>query len=148
MFRSLARPILPLLCVLVSAAHAWAQGEAPDTTPTAVVQRFVDAANARNLDAMMATMADDVVFVLLPTSQAYATTRDSVRAMYVRVFQRVGPGFKVQIASRIADGPYVVDFEKFTNATGQLEGQATWIYLVTGGLIRRAWSMRPPRRAP
>jgi hypothetical protein len=65
--------------------------------------------------------------------------------MYTRVFARTPVGFTVTIASRIADGAFVTDLEHFTNPDGTAAGRATWVYLVRGGLIQRAWSLRVPR---
>lgn len=129
--------------ILLLPAPLAAQHAATDTTPAAVVQRFVDGANARDIAAMVATLAEDVVFASLPTAQPFAIGRDSVEAFYARRFTRTPTDFTVTIASRIVDGAYVVDFEKFTRS-GKAQGQATWVYLVRGGRIQQAWSMRQP----
>src|SRR5918993_2755076 len=56
------------------------QRPAHDTLPAAVVQRFVDAANAHDLASMAALVAPSVVFGALPAGEPFATGRDSVRA--------------------------------------------------------------------
>jgi hypothetical protein len=126
-----------------SVAHPLeAQASAPDTVPAAVVQRFVDGANARQLDSMMATVASDAVFGSLPDNGMTMMGRDSVRAHYARVLNRLPVGYFIQVVSRIADGAYVTDLEVFTNADGTAAGRATWVYYVTGGQIQRAWALR------
>lgn len=110
--------------------------------PAAVVQRFVDAANARQLDSVMATVASEAVFGSLPDNGMTITGRDSVRAYYARVLGRLPAGYIIRVVSRIADGAYVTDLEVFTNADGTAAGRATWVYYVTGGQIQRAWALR------
>ena len=51
---------------------------------------------------------------------------------------------RVAIESRMNDGTFVVDREHFTDAGAQRRDHATWIYQVSGGLIRRAWVLREP----
>jgi hypothetical protein len=73
-----------------------------------------------------------------------AVGRDSVRIHYERLFARLPNELRVHVASRIADGMFIVDFEQFTGAAGSMTTQATWIYHVTGGLIQNAWVLRQP----
>ena len=80
LLRSIGIAITALVCC---ATILPAQAVVADTVPAAVVQRFVDAANARNLDGMMATVAQDAVFGSLPASGPGAVGRDSVRAPWV-----------------------------------------------------------------
>jgi hypothetical protein len=119
-----------------------AQRLAPDTLPAAVVQRFVDGANARQLDRMMETVGAEAVFGSLPDDGMAMTGRDSVGEYYARVLRRLPAGYTISIASRIADGAYVTDLEVFANADGTPAGRATWVYYVTGGQIQRAWALR------
>jgi hypothetical protein len=137
-------PVLTLLGLASGGAPLPAQQPALDTLPAAVVQRFVDAANAGNVGAMMTTVAPEAAFTSLPSGQPLATGRDSVRAMYQRMFTRQPAGFRVTVESRMTDGPFIVDHEHFQNAGGVSQGHATWIYHVAGGLIRRAWVLRRP----
>jgi hypothetical protein len=140
--RSIGIAIAALVCCVSTLS---AQAVVVDTVPASVVQRFVDAANARNLDGMMATVAQDAVFESLPVSGRGAVGRDSVRAQYSRVLARMPAGYLVSVASRITDGAFVTDLEIFTNADGTPAGRATWVYFVTGGKIQRAWVLRQPR---
>ena len=133
-----------LLGLITAAPPLLAQTARPDTTPAAVVQRFVDAANAGDVDAMMSGVAPEAVFAPLPGGPPLASGRDSVRALYARKFARRAAGFTVHVESRIAEGAFVVDHEHFQDPTGSNQGHATWIYHVAGGLIRHAWVLRRP----
>jgi hypothetical protein len=136
---------LPVVTVLTSAmvaATAHAQAHDKDAVPVSVVQRFVDGFNARDLDAMVGTVAEEVVFVALPSGDTIAQGREGVRAHYRRSFERVTSGFTVHIATRISDGAFVTDFEQFQDGTGNPQGHATWVYFVRDGYIQHAWVLR------
>jgi hypothetical protein len=133
---------ITLAGLLAGASPLVSQAATLDTTPVAVVQRFVDGANARNLAVMMSTVASEAVFAPLPDGNPLAVGRDSVRALYQRMLSTLPPGFRVSVESRLSDGAFVVDRERFTHPGAQGRDHATWIYLVTGGLIRRAWVLR------
>jgi hypothetical protein len=131
-----------LLGLAMAAPPLLAQTVGADTMPAAVVQRFVDAANAADVDVMMTTVAPEAVFALLPSGPPLASGRDSVRAFYERMFARRAGVLSVQVESRIADGAFIVDHEHFQDSAGRSQGHATWIYQVAGGLIRYAWVLR------
>ena len=128
-----------LLVAIASSAHAQRNTSAlPDTTPATVVQRFVDAANARDAIAMGALVAPDAVFARFPDGRVLVQTRDSIQAYYARLLEPLPPGFRITVQPRVVEGQMVIDQEHFTGMPGARQ-QATWIYLVRNGLIRRAW---------
>jgi hypothetical protein len=132
-----------VLGLLASASPLASQAPAAvDTTPIGVVQRFVDGANARDLALMMSAVAPDAVFAPLPEGAPLAVGRGSVQAYYRRVLSSIPASLRVVIETRISDGPFVVDREHFTDPGEQRRDHATWIYQVSGGLIRRAWVLR------
>lgn len=133
--------MLPVLLTL--GAAAWAQIPPGDTTPAHVVQRFVDGWNARQLDSMMATLATEAVFAELPSAVPFALGRDSIRAIYAAEMTKASP-ITVQVDQRTARGAFVLDHELFFDARGTAKGQSTWLYFVTGGLIRRGWELIQP----
>jgi uncharacterized protein (TIGR02246 family) len=119
-----------------------------DTMPAAIVQRFVDAANARDAGAMAALVAPQAVFARLPDGQILAQGRDGIQAFYARLLPALSPGFRITVQPRIVEGSLVVDQEHFTGTKDE-QGQATWMYQVQGGLIHRAWDLDgQPRTAP
>lgn len=109
---------LALLGAAIGATPLRSQTASGDTMPAAVVQRFVDAANAADVNAMMATVAPDAAFATLPGGQPLATGRDSVRALYERMFARQA-GVTVKVESRLADGAFAVDHEPSKPPTGR-----------------------------
>jgi hypothetical protein len=106
-------------------------------TPGAVVvvDRQVDAYNARDVEAFAACFAEDVVIV-----DAAGVDRTRGRAQlseqYGRWFAR-NPDLHVEILDRIAIGEYVIDEERVTGAPeGDIHAVA--IYRIgAGGLIDR-----------
>jgi hypothetical protein len=133
---------ITLLGLLAGTSPLHSQAVPLDTTPVAVVQRFVDGANARDLNAMMSTVAPDAVFAPLPADEPLAVGRDSVQAFYRRILSTLPPTFRATVESRMSDGAFVVDREHFTGPGAQRRDHATWIYQVRGGLIGRAWVLR------
>jgi hypothetical protein len=135
---------ITLLGLLASASPLLSQVAPVDTMPVAVVQRFVDGANLRDLPLMMSTVAPEAVFAPLPDGAPLAVGRDSVEALYRRLLSTNPASFRVTVESRLSDGAFVVDHEHFTESGARERGHATWIYQVSGGLIRRAWVLREP----
>lgn len=113
---------------------------ASDTLPAAVVQRFVDAANARDAAAMAALVAPEAVFARFPDGRVIAQSRDSIHAFYARLLPPLPPGFRITIQPRIVEGRLVIDQEHFAGAPAE-QDRATWMYEVYGGLIHRAWAL-------
>ena len=127
--------------LLASAGGVRAQHEVPPSpaaTPEVVVQRFVDAANARDAEAMAALVAPDAVFARFPGGQVIARSRDGIEAHYSRQLQSLPPEFRITVQPRIVEGQIVVDQEHFTGVPVERD-HATWMYLVRDGLIQRAW---------
>ena len=97
---------------------------------------------------MAALVAPQAVFARFPDGQILAQGRDSIHAWYARRLPTVSPGFRITVQPRIVEGNLVVDQEHFAGTTDE-QGQATWMYLVQGGFIRRAWVLDgKPKAAP
>jgi hypothetical protein len=71
-----------------------------------------------------------------------AVGRDSIEAFYGRVLATLPATSRVTVEARMSDGAFVVDREHFTDPGPRRQDHATWIYQVSGGLIRRAWVLR------
>ena len=138
------RTVLSVTAVLLAiASSARAQQDrspSRDAKPEAVVQRFVDAANARNANAMVALVAPDAVFARFPGGQVIAQNRDGIREQYSRQLQSLPPDFRITVQPRIVEGQIVIDQEHFAGMPAE-RNQATWMYLVRDGVIRRAWAL-------
>jgi hypothetical protein len=139
--------VAALLQLTISPASAQ-QGvpSSADTMPAAVVQRFVDAAIARDAAAMAALVAPDAAFASFPDGRVLVQGRDSIQAFYARRLSPLPPEFSITVQPRIVEGQLVIDQEHFTGMP-PARSQATWMYLVRNGLIHRAWALdgRPPR---
>jgi uncharacterized protein (TIGR02246 family) len=137
------RLIAPLLGALkayftASTPAQNATSQSQEARPEVVVQRFVDAGNARNANAMAALVAVDAVFARFPGGQVIAQSRDGIREYYSRQLQSLPADVRVTVQPRIVEGQFVIDQEHFAVVPGERR-QATWMYLVRDGLIYRAW---------
>lgn len=100
-----------------------------------VIQRQLDAYNARDLDAMLSCYAPDCVIAGLngPVSES---GRDSLRTRYARTFAEF-PGNRARLFNRIHAGDYVIDHEEVSRGPGQDRFEVIAIYTVRNGLIAR-----------
>jgi hypothetical protein len=108
--------------------------------PAAVVQRQLDAFNARDLDALLATYADDAQMFEHP-SKLLASGAAAFRERYTARFQE--PELHATLLSRTVMGNIVVDHEDvvrtFPEGTGRIK--LIMIYEVQNGRIAKAWSI-------
>jgi hypothetical protein len=115
---------------------------APDS-PADVVQRQVNAFNAHNLDALLATYAEDVKLFDFP-DQLLSTGRTALRAHYER---QLGPDSKVhwEVRKRIVAGNVVIDEVRWTGRADGKSSEGVGIYQVRNGLIQsvRAVATKP-----
>jgi hypothetical protein len=111
----------------------------PDTSldPAKVVQRQLDAYNARNLDALLATYAEDAEQFAHP-NQLIASGHAQMRERFALRFAE--PNLHARLLNRIAMGNTVIDHElitrTFPEGPGTLEIVA--IYEVQNGKISKA----------
>ena len=110
------------------------------TPAQAVIQRQLDAYNARDVDAIMATYADDAQQFEHPAT-LLASGPAQIRERFVARFQE--PNLHARLVHRIVAGNRVIDHEivtrTFPEGTGQIELVA--IYEVSNGRISKAWFM-------
>lgn len=118
------------------------EGEVVSTAPreaeaVAVVQRQVDAYNAHDLDAFVATYSDDVVIYRVPSTTPALAGKDKLIAFYRDTrFNR--PQLHVEILSRTVIGNKVIDHERISGLR-DAPFEAVASYVVQEGLIRSAW---------
>ena len=107
------------------------------TTPESVVQRQLDAYNARDIDALMATYADDAQQFEYPATLLTAGATQ-VRERTAARFRE--PNLHARLIRRIVMGQTVIDHEEvtrtFPEGTGRIELVA--IYEVRDGKIATA----------
>src|SRR5207244_4490611 len=94
----------------------------PRNDPAAVVQRQLDAYNARDVDALMATYADDAGQFEHP-SKLLASGAAQIRERFAARFQE--PNLHARLLNRIVSGNIVIDHEQvtrtFPEGSGTLE---------------------------
>jgi imidazolonepropionase-like amidohydrolase len=123
----------PFLIVKGGVAHR--PEEILSETPEMLVQRQVNAYNARDLEGFLATYAPDAQLLNLTDGKVRAQGVAAMRPVYSRLFQV--PNLHCQIVNRIRQGSFVIDQERVR--AGQQEAGATAIYEVRDGAIRRVW---------
>ena len=106
--------------------------------PAAVVQRQLDAYNARDIDALIATYADDAELFehphrLLARGAAQIRERQSARLCE--------PNLHARLIQRLVMGEMVIDHEEVTRTFPEGPGRVEMIclYEVRAGRIARAW---------
>ena len=108
--------------------------------PAAVVQRQLDAYNARDADALLATYADAAQTFEHP-SKLLASGSVQLRERFRVRFQE--PNLHAALIKRVVMGNIVVDHEKVTRTFPEGPGalELMMIYDVQNGRIAKAWSI-------
>ncbi len=110
---------------------------APSDSPEAVVQRQLDAYNARDVDALMATYAGDAQQFEYPAT-LLASGVEQLRERAVARFRE--PNLHAKLLQRIVAGPVVIDHEEVTRTFPEGPGKLKLvaIYEVRDGRIATA----------
>lgn len=110
------------------------------TDPEAVVQRQLDAFNARDIDALLATYAGDAQMFEHP-SKLLASGSAAFRERYAARFQETN--LHATLLNRTVMGNIVVDHEEVSRTFSEGAGKIRllMIYEVENGKIARAWSI-------
>jgi hypothetical protein len=112
----------------------------PLLAPEAVVQRQLDAYNARDIDALLAIYADDAQMFEHPATPL-ASGSAALRERFATRFQEAN--LEAVLLNRMVMGNIVVDHERvtrtFPEGTGKVE--LLMIYEVQNGRITKAWSI-------
>lgn len=107
------------------------------TDAESLVQRQLDAYNARDLGRFAACHADDVRLYRMPSAEPTLSGRAALEAFYANErFNR--PGLRAELVHRIALGGQVIDHER-VHGVRETPFDAVVAYEVAGGLIRRVW---------
>jgi hypothetical protein len=108
--------------------------------PVDVVQRQLEAYNARDLDAFAATYTDDVVLYRMPTKEPSTSGKAALRDVYRQRF--ASPNLHATILSRMVLGNKVIDHERIVGIREE-PIEAVAVYEVDGALIRAVWFFYP-----
>lgn len=113
--------------------------------PAAVVQRQLDAYNARDVDALLATYADDAELFEHP-AKLLARGAATLRERFAARFQE--PNLHATLQRRIVMGSFVIDHEVITRTFPEGPGtlEMVMIYEVAAGRIARAWTIVGEKR--
>ncbi|MDI1335695.1 MAG: nuclear transport factor 2 family protein [Lacunisphaera sp.] len=108
--------------------------------PEVVVQRQLDAFNARDIVTLLAVYADDAQLLEHP-DKLLARGSAELRARFTVRFQE--PNLHAALLKRIVAGTLVIDHEKVTRTfpEGPGEIELVMIYDVQDGRITRAWTI-------
>ena len=115
-----------------------------DRDQSSVVQRQLDAYNARDVDAILATYAEDAQQFEHPAKLMASGTAE-LRERFVARFKE--PNLHAQLLNRTVMGPIVIDHEEVTRTFPEGPGkiQLIAIYEVQAGKIAKAWFMSGPK---
>jgi imidazolonepropionase-like amidohydrolase len=105
-----------------------------EPNPAWVVQKQVEAYNARDIDAFLSFYSSDAVIERHPTGEVVARGRDAMRTTYEKLFES-SPGLDCRIVERIVSGKMVVDHELVTGIGKRPYTRAVAVYTVENGLI-------------
>jgi len=131
--------ILVILGIGHLAGAACAQAPDPPVTPQAtVVAKQVDAYNAKDLDAFLATYGPEAALYNLDTGKKIASGTDELRKRYAHRFSG-SPDLHATIRKRLAIENYVIDRESVIKKKGEPRSEAIAVYYVRDKLIRGVW---------
>jgi hypothetical protein len=109
----------------------------PTPLPLAVVQAQLDAYNAQDIDALLATYAPDAELNALH-GERLAKGHDEMRPRFLARFKE--PDLHAQLLSRTSMGSFVIDHERVTRNFPEGRGSVEMlcVYEVRDGLIQKA----------
>ncbi len=116
-----------------------------ESPATAVVQRQLDAYNAKDLDALLAIYAGDAQLFEHPAT-LLAMGTEQLRERFAGRFRE--PNLHAQLLNRMVMGALVIDHERVTRTFPEGAGtiELIMIYEVRKGRIAKAWSLAGTKR--
>jgi len=104
-------------------------------SPSDLVQRQLNAYNARNIEAFLDTYSDDVELFIFP-SKSIGKGKEAMRKTYEAMFQQT-PNLHCEILGRIVQGNVVIDKESVRFGDQKLEAVA--VYHIENGKIAKVY---------
>jgi hypothetical protein len=115
------------------------------TQLTDVVQRQLEAYNARDLERFVATYAEDIKIYRLPATEPAISGKAQLAQVYRERFS--SPLLHAEILTRIVLGNKVIDHER-VRGIRETPLEALAIYEVISGLIQTVWFVYPEQPFP
>jgi imidazolonepropionase-like amidohydrolase len=125
------------IALVIKGGHAFRQDELLPATPAAVVQRQINAYNARDIDAFLATYSSDAKLYEQP-DKLLMSGQDAMRKGYAKLFERT-PQLHVRIDRQMVLGRHVICEEVVSGAPSGKTIHAAAVYEVEGDKITRVW---------
>ncbi|MDQ4123894.1 MAG: amidohydrolase family protein [Acidobacteriota bacterium] len=123
--------------LVVKNGKAFQPNEVIKKTPQDIVQQQVNAYNARDLEAFVATYSPNIKLYTHPDTLR-GSGHEEMRKQYGDLFKRI-PKLHCEIVNRIVMGNFVIDQERVTGFPNNNVINAVAIYEVRDGLIQRVW---------
>ena len=133
---------LALMALPVTAQQAPRSPAATDTSAIAVVRRFVQAFNDRNIDQMVSMLGPSFVWLNVAGDSVTVEVRGAgpLRASMEAYFRQL-PSARSELEKVSVLGPWVSTIERahWTSTNGPRSQAAVAIYEVRDGLVQRVW---------
>jgi hypothetical protein len=110
-----------------------------------VVQRQLEAYNARDLDRFVAAYSDQIRIFRMPSSEPSITGKTQLAEVYSKRFSV--PFLHADILARIVMGNKVIDHER-VRGIREVPVEAVAIYEVAADLIQKVWFFYPSEPFP
>jgi hypothetical protein len=123
--------------LVVKNGKAFRANEIIKKTPQDIVQQQVNAYNARDLEAFIATYSPNIKLYTYP-DKLNSTGHEEMRKTYGEMFKRV-PKLHCEIINRIVQGNFVIDHERVSGLPNGRVINAVAVYEVQDNLIQRVW---------
>lgn len=125
--------------LVIKNGKAFQTSEIIKKTPGDIVQQQVNAYNARNFEAFIATYSPDIKLYTYP-GKLRSNGHEEMRKTYGEMF-KMFPKLHCEIVSRIVQGKYVIDHERVSGLRDGGVINAVAIYEIQDNLIQRVWFM-------
>lgn len=103
------------------------------SSPSEVVQRFIDAVISRDIGSIPKCFSTDAVFTAEGVG-IVGTGREEIESYYAAGFEKY-PAMRVELVNRLAIGRVVVDHESVTGVENIEAAEWIWVYIVEDDLI-------------
>lgn len=111
-------------------------------TADQIVQKQLEAYNAREIDSFMACFHPDIEIWTLGADEASAIGKEAVKTLYAALFEQ-SPQLHSTVLNRSVIGSKVIDYERISGRKGSNEDLfLVMIYEIKDNLIWRAWAVR------